>query len=116
MEVRVKAWIENDGNVVFGEGRRLLLEHVAQTGSLNKAAKVMKMSYRAAWGKLKDTEKRLGFKLLESKTGGSTGGGSVLTEKGKKLLKAFAQFEDEIKNTAENQFNFILPIISPGKK
>ncbi len=104
MQIRVKAWIEIDGNVIFGEGRRKLLELVAETGSLNKAAKQMKMSYRAAWGKIKDTEERLGYRLLETRTGGTAGGGSTLTEKGRAIMQAFHCFEDEVRATADKQF------------
>ncbi len=112
MEVRIKAWIEIEGNVIFGEGRRELLELVDKTGSLNKAAKAMKMSYRAAWGKLKDTEKRLGFKLIQSKTGGSFGGGSTLTKKGRKIVESFTIFEEKINRTAKEQFKILLPMIN----
>lgn len=104
MRVRVKAWIEVDDKVIFGDGRRQLLELVEETGSLNKAAKKMKMSYRAAWGKIKDTEERLGYKLLETKTGGQTGGGSTLTAKGRALMKAFHLFETNVLATADEQF------------
>ena len=104
MEFKIKAWIEKNGNVVFGEGRRKLLGLVAQTGSLNKAAKEMKMSYRAAWGKIKKAEDRLGYKLLESKTGGASGGGSNLTAKGKALLEKFERFEKSVNQSAKKHF------------
>ena len=60
MKVKFKIWIEQDGNVAFAEGRRMLLEAVERLGSLNAAAKELGMSYRAAWGKIKATEKALG--------------------------------------------------------
>jgi molybdate transport system regulatory protein len=104
MQIRVKAWIELNGNVIFGEGRRRLLELVEETGSLNKAAKQMKMSYRAAWGKIKDTEERLGYRLLETRTGGTAGGGSTLTEKGKAIMEAFHAFENEVRAKADKEF------------
>lgn len=116
MKVRVKSWIETNGEVLFGEGRRRLLELVESTGSLNKAAKAMKMSYRAAWGKIKETEERLGYKLLESKTGGLAGGGSKLTPKGSALLKAFRDLEKAINAAAQDQFErlFLKGGLAPG--
>lgn len=109
MRVRVKSWIEVNGQVVIGDGRRRLMELVRKTGSLNKAARQMKMSYRAAWGKIKDTEKQLGYKLLETRTGGSSGGGSTLTDKGIKLLDAFNEFDKELNDTAERHFERLFP-------
>jgi len=48
MKVRTKVWIEDDrGKVVFGVGRVRMLEAIRRLGSMNKAAKGLKMSYRA---------------------------------------------------------------------
>jgi molybdate transport system regulatory protein len=66
MEIRFKVWYEKDGKVLFGGGRRELLAAVDKYKSLNAAAKHMKMSYRAAWGRLRASEERLGKKLVES--------------------------------------------------
>lgn len=104
MEFKIKTWIAKDGHVVFGEGRRKLLVLVKETGSLNKAAKEMKMSYRAAWGKIKKAEQRLGYKLLESKAGGTSGGGSSLTPKGEALLDQFERFEKSVNVSAKKHF------------
>jgi len=53
LRIRSKMWVVEDNEVVFGDGRRRLLEILERTGSLNQAAKELKMSYRAAWGKVK---------------------------------------------------------------
>lgn len=104
MEVRFKAWLENEGKLVIGEGRRQLLELVDQTGSINQAASQMKMSYRAAWGKIRLAEKRLGFPLLQSQAGGASGGGSRLTPNGRALLDAFFEFEQALARSAQELF------------
>ena len=88
VELKLKSsqWIvdEND-NIIIGEGRMEILEHVENTGSINQAAKMMKMSYKAVWSKIKYTEKHLNAKIIHSdkKTG------SRLTEEGKNLLKKY---------------------------
>ncbi|MGI6386754.1 MAG: winged helix-turn-helix domain-containing protein [Desulfomonilia bacterium] len=61
MEFAYKIWIEKDGNTVFGMGIYKLLDLVAETGSLHKAAQELGMSYRAAWGKVREYEDRLGI-------------------------------------------------------
>ena len=66
MEIKYKVWIEKDGKVLFGKGRDNILQAIDQQRSLNAAAKKLEMSYRAAWGRLKASEERIGIKLVES--------------------------------------------------
>jgi molybdate transport system regulatory protein len=77
----------------------LLLQALEQTGSINKAAQSLGIQYKSAWQKLDQINNLLPYSLVEKRTGGSGGGGSVLTEEGKKLLrqidglqKEFSQF------------------------
>ncbi|MDN5331536.1 MAG: molybdate transport system regulatory protein [Tepidanaerobacteraceae bacterium] len=96
MEVKYKVWIEHDGKQVFGEGIYNLLRLVERYGSINRAAQAQNMSYRQAWGKIKVIEKRLGIKLLERHKGGEYGGGAVLTEKAKEIMKRYGELIDKI--------------------
>ena len=100
MNVKTRIWLEENGHDIFGGGRYRLLVAVRETGSLNRAASELGMSYRQAWGKIKDTEKRLGFTLLARRVGGKGGGGSTLTDRCLKLLTAYEQFEAELSRTA----------------
>ena len=78
---RSKIWIEDDhGNVVFGLGRYRILTLIKEKGSLQAAAKQLKMGYRGIWGRIKATEERLGEKLLIKTVGGRKGGGSQLVK------------------------------------
>ncbi|MBW2618675.1 MAG: LysR family transcriptional regulator [Deltaproteobacteria bacterium] len=92
MRIRHKLWLEEDGGLLFGEGRQNLLKAVAELGSLSAAARKLKMSYRAAWGRVRASERRLGIKLLQR---ASTGRSLVLTEAGQQLLDQYTQFEKE---------------------
>jgi molybdate transport system regulatory protein len=90
MKISFKVWLEaEDHRVRFGEGRRQLLRAIADHGSLAQAAKIMNMSYRAAWGRLKASEDRLGFSLAEKDTALGKRGGLRLTAEGKDLLEKF---------------------------
>jgi len=94
VEFKLKSshWIvdEND-KIIIGEGRMKILEHVENTGSINQAAKMMKMSYKAVWSKIKYTEIHLNVKILHSdkKTG------SRLTKEGKALLEKYRLLKKE---------------------
>ena len=44
------------------------------------------------------------MKLLERVSGGSNGGGSVLSEEGKTLLKKYDEFQKRMKDFAEETF------------
>ncbi len=90
-KVQFKLWVEEDGKVLFGGGRLDLLKAVIQSGSLAAAAREMNMSYRAAWGRLRASEKRLGFPLVER---GETGRREVqLTAQGLNLVSQFDELE-----------------------
>jgi molybdate transport system regulatory protein len=93
MKISYRLWIEKDGMPVFGRGVQTLLELVEKTGSLHKAAEELEMSYRAAWGRIREYEKRLGITLVEKGRQGRTG--AKLTPDGKRLMGDFAVLESK---------------------
>jgi molybdate transport system regulatory protein len=109
MEIKSKVWLEKDGKLVFGKGKALILRAVGETGSINKAAEKMNMSYRRAWSYIRSAEKRLGTALLIKSKGGKNGGGCVLTDYAKNLLEKFDKFEHEIKIFTDNSFKKYFP-------
>jgi molybdate transport system regulatory protein len=92
MEPRAKVWVEKDGRIVLSDYRVRLLALIDETGSLSEAAGRMQLSYRRAWGKVKEIEQNLGAKLVESATGGAGGGGSKLTPEGRRLVETYERF------------------------
>lgn len=94
MRVAYKVWIEMQGKAVFGGGIYQLLMLVRETGSLHKAALMLKMSYRAAWGKVRNYEDRLGISLLEKGRHGRTG--AHLTAEGDLIVDHFHQIMEEM--------------------
>ena len=93
MEIRHKIWLEKNGKVVFGPGRDVLFKAIDECQSLNAAAKKLGMSYRAAWGRVRASEERLGIKLVETDAGRT---GMHLTETAKKLIRQFDKLDEEI--------------------
>jgi molybdate transport repressor ModE-like protein len=47
------------------------------------------MSYRKAWGILRDVEQHLGFHLVDKRRGGAAGGRTNLSREGRQLLRAY---------------------------
>jgi len=92
MEIKYKIWIEKEGKVIFGHGREELFQAIDECHSLNAAAKKLGMSYRAAWGRLRASEDRLGVKLVESDTAKK---GMTLTPAAKGLLEKFRRLEKD---------------------
>lgn len=96
--VRLNLWLEDADGMLFGHGRALLLQKIEEHGSLRRAAEDLKMSYRAAWGKLKKSEEILGFPLVE-KLGGNKSG-FQLTGRGKTLMDNYFLWYDSLERQA----------------
>ena len=80
-------WLEYERERFFGPGRVELLRRIEQTGSINKAAKAMKMSYKKAWEMIDALNKQAAMPLVIVKTGGEHGGGSQITKEARELIR-----------------------------
>jgi len=90
--LRSSYWIVDEaGNIIIGKGRAEILANIERTGSINQAAKVMKMSYKGVWSKIKATEKHLNQNIVHA----DRKEGSRLTRQGKQLLEQYKQLEKE---------------------
>ncbi|MHB9111154.1 MAG: winged helix-turn-helix domain-containing protein [Thermoleophilia bacterium] len=115
MEIRSKIWLEIDGKCVFSKGRVILLEAIDQYGSINRAAAETGISYRRAWGYIKAMEKRLGIELVETKTGGTGGGGAMLTDEARRFLVRYEALEAGISELVDKRFGDIFKAKKTGK-
>ena len=104
MKAKVKVWVVFGDRVKLGDGRAQLLELIDELGSLRKAAARLEMSYRNAWGYLRDLEQAAGFKLLERHAGGGPGGGMRLTKQGKDFVVKYRRFRRQVDETVDRQF------------
>jgi molybdate transport repressor ModE-like protein len=80
------------------------LKMIDETGSIQKAAEQMSMSYRHAWGFIKNIEKHSGIRFVETQVGGKEGGGAWLTPQGKKFVERYFAFEEGIEQYIQNKF------------
>ena len=95
MKIRYKIWLERNEKTIFGKGREELLRSIDELHSLYAAAKKLNMSYRAAWGRLKASEARLGLKLTCSD---GQGRGMHLTPEARELLEKFDRLEHDVES------------------
>ena len=104
LEPQIKLWLEKDGLLVLSDYRVQLLRQVAETGSLAEAAQRMGLSYRRAWGKVREIEQNLGVKLVHSEVGGAGGGGSSLTPAGERLVALYSRFRKAMESDLGKEF------------
>jgi len=104
--LRLHLWLEAPGGMLLGLGRAELLLRIQETGSLNRAAKAMGMSYRAAWGRLKASEAMTGEPLVEKSIGQR---GFVLTPLGEKLAQAFKRWHADVEAYALKRAGAVFP-------
>ena len=78
-----------------GPGKIKLLELIRATGSISAAARQMDMSYRRAWLLIDEVNTALKAPVVETATGGSGGGGAVLTPLGETLIATYRDIERE---------------------
>ena len=88
----------SENKSAFGPGIAKLCLGVREMGSLNAAAKGMRMAYSKAWRIIKDTEAALDLQLL-NRDGAH---GSDLTEAGNKLLDTYLAIEEKLQKEARS--------------
>jgi molybdate transport system regulatory protein len=96
IQIHYKMWLERDGEVLFGRGRLELLRGIRDYGSLAETARHLGMSYRAAWGRLKSSENRLGHKLAEKVPAAGRGQKLILTPLAEALIMDFLELEKHV--------------------
>lgn len=90
LRINGRIWLEitsaNGTERFMGIGRMELLGHIQRTGSINQAAKAMRMSYKRAWELVHSMNTLADAPLVTTQTGGEKGGGAVVTAEGEKYL------------------------------
>lgn len=105
---RLQLWLSDAQDHGFGHGRMQLFQLIDELGSLSKAARSLGMSYRAAWGKIKEMEQATGTALVCSQ--GSKREGYSLTPEGRALLQAFGLWFDDVQAYAVARAQSYFPV------
>ena len=84
------------------EKRIELLKAIKQTGSINKAATLVPMSYKSAWEAVEAMNNLSISPIVTRETGGAGGGGTTLTNYGENLLTTYSLLKEEQRKFLEN--------------
>jgi molybdate transport system regulatory protein len=104
LKLKSSQWIVDEhNNAIIGKGRMEILENIEKTGSINQTAKIMKMSYKAVWGKIKASEKHLKTTIVHT----DRKEGSRLSQEGKELLEKYRRLKKECLSADDKLFRRI---------
>lgn len=104
MRPKLKVWVVFPGGVKFGDGRADLLVRIERAGSLRGAVAEIGMSYRSAWGYLRELERAAGFPLLERRAGRGPDAGTRLTTRGREFLARYRRFRRGLDAAVQRRF------------
>lgn len=82
-----------------------LLTLVNNLRSVRDACEMCGISYSIAWNLLNAAEDELGYPLIKRNQGGRSGSGSELTDKGRKILEAYTDFEKAMNDKMQTLYN-----------
>ena len=89
VSVKNRLWLTAGHYTFLGKGRVALLKAIEKHGSISGAARSMNMSYLKAWKLVESMNDMSEVPLVIRTSGGKGGGGSVLTDHGKKMIQLF---------------------------
>jgi molybdate transport system regulatory protein len=87
----------------IGPGKIRLLEEIGRGGSISQAGRSLGMSYRRAWLLIDDLNRSFRQAVVRAKSGGTAGGGAVLTEFGTQLVRDYRAIETVAAGAAKSR-------------
>ncbi|MFO7914996.1 MAG: LysR family transcriptional regulator [Candidatus Krumholzibacteriales bacterium] len=113
MKPGIKLYIQTEeGEGLFGDGKFRLLRMIDESGSIRQASRELSRGYRKAWEDIRRLEEKIGRQVVKRSRGGCGGGSAELTEFGKRMVRAWERYRNEVCRGAENSFrNHIESII-----
>lgn len=90
--------VTGDEILISEEGFRLLMA-IEKDLSIVAAARDLGISYRKAWGMIREIEYQLGFQLVGKRRGGKAGGRTTFTDEGKTLIEAYKNMTGELESS-----------------
>jgi molybdate transport system regulatory protein len=104
MESKIRVWVCFSHRTKFGKGRARLFELIDELGSIKKAVEQMGMSYRTAWGYIRELESAAGFRILERTPGRGREAGARLTREGRRFIERYRVFQRRVEGSVQRAF------------
>ena len=95
-------WFQKADNRFLGGDRIALLDKIDELGSISSAAKAVGISYKTAWHLVNMMNNLSENPLVDRTTGGKGGGGTILTNEGKKVIEQFRIVQEEHRKFLQN--------------
>lgn len=92
-QLKIKCWIEEDGEKFYGPGPHELLKQIQREGSLSKAAVQMHMSYKKAWAMVQRLNQFSEDAMVNLKKGGQHGGGAEVSIYALEIMKEYEELQ-----------------------
>ncbi len=87
--------VDVDGTEVIGQEGFDLLMNIREAGSIISAARKMGVSYRKAWGIIREMEEWFMFPMVVKQRGGAEGGMTTLSPEGNDLLDGYLELRSQ---------------------
>ena len=100
--LRSRLEVETEFGSFLGDTRIRLLEEIDRHGSITRAAKAVPLSYKAAWDAIDAMNNLAAQPLVVRSTGGRHGGGTQLTEQGRKTIALYRALEAQYQQALEH--------------
>jgi molybdate transport system regulatory protein len=85
--------IDLDTGERIGQGKIRVLEAIHSNGSISAVCRAIGMSYKRAWDLVDEINRICGRPAVESRAGGRSGGGAVVTPFGLTLVARYRRIE-----------------------
>ena len=99
--------------IALGPGKVDLLESICREGSISKAARESRLSYRRAWDMVNTMNQCFKEPLVASITGGKGGGGAKLTPAGEKVIQLYRKMEKKADTATQTEWKTLRKLIAP---
>lgn len=99
--LRGKLEVDTEFGTFLGDTRIRLLEAIDSHGSISQAAKAVPLSYKAAWDAIDAMNNLADHPLVSRSVGGRHGGGSLLTDYGRKVVALYRALDAEYQGALE---------------
>jgi molybdate transport system regulatory protein len=108
---RLRIRIVFDDDEMIGPGKAELLERIDRCGSIAAAGREMGMSYKRAWLLIGTLNEMFQAPLVARTRGGPGGGGAILTDAGREVLRLYRAFETEAAEAGSAQLEALRDLL-----